>query len=635
MDNKQFGNFIKEMRKKNNLTQRQLAEKLHLTDKAVSKWERGLSYPDISVLEPLAEVLGVSVQALITGKANDSNSDEFNREDAIKKMMDYIEADKEARRKAREENKLRIGLLLASLFFILLILHIVSYFLSTHFNYQYVFDWIPYVINAVIILLGLSAYFLVFKRITAKRKVLNYIICFVFAALFIINAAFMINNGFNCKYTLSCSPNFSNCFVIKQEKKNSTTERFDVKFIIFAREYELITPSPEGQINTKWLTNDICAVTYSGQNDDVNAYVATYGERGSGTSYINVTNSLYGSWQQENDKSGSPVTMTVDINGITVCAENEEKLFSFEDIKQYGTTAVVLFENKIPRYILSLNEDCTIDEKTELLNKGSTVTLAGVDLKDSEIHTLYCSTYKSEDSLDNYKIVDLDAGEYQMVNSVLYFSYDGEKTLAVQSDLPFSTTSITSYNCQISQMKTVFVSTNSLQSTLVYSDDGGKTWNTKELEYGKTVQNIHFLSKDVGYMLTFSDAAMSSAYGEISKTTDGGVTWKTISNGIETPQGFEFKTGSQIYFPEDGIGFLTFPQGSGESCDLYFTTDDCKSFKKLTVKDTADYDYYELPFKSENDKYVLRITRGSDGDCTDDCINYISDEPTGPWSVTN
>lgn len=635
MDNKQFGNFIKEMRKKNNLTQRQLAEKLHLTDKAVSKWERGLSYPDISVLEPLAEVLGVSVQALITGKANESNSDEFNREDAIKKMMDYIEADKEARRKAREENKLRIGLLLASLCFILLILHIVSYFLSTHFNYQYVFDWIPYVINAVIILLGLSAYFLVFKRITAKRKVLNYIICFVFAALFIINAAFMINNGFNCKYTLSCSPNFSNCFVIKQEKKNSTTERFDVKFIIFAREYELITPSPEGQINTKWLTNDICAVTYSGQNDDVNAYVATYGERGSGTSYINVTNSLYGSWQQENDKSGSPVTMTVDINGITVCAENEEKLFSFDDIKQYGTTAVVLFENYIPQYILALNEDCSIDEKTELLSKGSTVTLAGVDLKDSDIYTLYCSTYKSEESLDNYKIVDLDAGEYQMVNSVLYFSYDGEKTLAVQSDLPFSTTSITSYNCQISQIKTVFVSTNSLQSTLVYSDDGGKTWNTKELEYGKTVQNIHFLSKDVGYMLTFSDAAMSSAYGEISKTTDGGVTWKTISNGIETPQGFEFKTGSQIYFPEDGIGFLTFPQGSGESCDLYFTTDDCESFKKLTVKDTADYDYYELPFKSENDKYVLRITRGSDGDCTDDCINYISDEPTGPWSVTN
>lgn len=635
MDNKQFGNFIKEMRKKNNLTQRQLAEKLHLTDKAVSKWERGLSYPDISVLEPLAEVLGVSVQALITGKANESNSDEFNREDAIKKMMDYIEADKEARRKAREENKRRIGLLLLSLCFILFILHIVSYFLSTRFSYQYVFDWIPYVINAVILLLALSAYFLSFKRISAKRKIVNYIICFAIAALFIINAAFMINNGFNCKYTLSCSPNFSNCFVIKQEKKNSTTERFDVKFIIFAREYELITPSPEGQINTKWLTNDICAVTYSGQNDDVNAYVATYGERGSGTSYINVTNSLYGSWQQENDKSGSPVTMTVDINGITVCAENEEKLFSFDDIKQYGTTAVVLFENNIPQYILALNEDCSIDEKTELLNKGSTVTLAGVDLKDSDIYTLYCSTYKSEESLDNYKIVDLDAGEYQMVNSVLYFSYDGEKTLAVQSDLPFSTTSITSYNCQISQIKTVFVSTNSLQSTLVYSDDGGKTWNTKELEYGKTVQNIHFLSKDVGYMLTFSDAAMSSAYGEISKTTDGGVTWKTISNGIETPQGFEFKTGSQIYFPEDGIGFLTFPQGSGESCDLYFTTDDCKSFKKLTVKDTADYDYYELPFKSENDKYVLRITRGSDGDCTDDCINYISDEPTGPWSVTN
>ena len=61
MDAKKLGKFIAEQRKNNHLTQAALAEKLHVTDKAVSKWERGLGFPDINTIEPLAEALGVSV----------------------------------------------------------------------------------------------------------------------------------------------------------------------------------------------------------------------------------------------------------------------------------------------------------------------------------------------------------------------------------------------------------------------------------------------------------------------------------------------------------------------------------------------------------------------------------------------
>ena len=52
-----FGQFIAENRRTRGLTQRELAESLHVTDKAVSKWERGLSYPDVTLLEPLAAKL--------------------------------------------------------------------------------------------------------------------------------------------------------------------------------------------------------------------------------------------------------------------------------------------------------------------------------------------------------------------------------------------------------------------------------------------------------------------------------------------------------------------------------------------------------------------------------------------------
>ena len=61
MDAKKFGTFIATLRKENNMTQVELTQKLQVTDKAVSKWERGLGFPDINTIEPLADALGVSV----------------------------------------------------------------------------------------------------------------------------------------------------------------------------------------------------------------------------------------------------------------------------------------------------------------------------------------------------------------------------------------------------------------------------------------------------------------------------------------------------------------------------------------------------------------------------------------------
>ena len=61
MDAKQMGMFISKLRKENNMTQAQLAKELYVSDKAVSRWERGLGFPDINTIEPLAEALNVNV----------------------------------------------------------------------------------------------------------------------------------------------------------------------------------------------------------------------------------------------------------------------------------------------------------------------------------------------------------------------------------------------------------------------------------------------------------------------------------------------------------------------------------------------------------------------------------------------
>ena len=63
------GAVIKELREKNKMTQLQLAEKLGVSDKTVSKWETAKGYPDITLLEPIAEAFSVSVAELISGNA--------------------------------------------------------------------------------------------------------------------------------------------------------------------------------------------------------------------------------------------------------------------------------------------------------------------------------------------------------------------------------------------------------------------------------------------------------------------------------------------------------------------------------------------------------------------------------------
>ncbi len=62
------GAMIKRLREEKNLTQAELAERVNVTDKAISKWETGRGYPDISLVEPLAKALGVSVIELLSGE---------------------------------------------------------------------------------------------------------------------------------------------------------------------------------------------------------------------------------------------------------------------------------------------------------------------------------------------------------------------------------------------------------------------------------------------------------------------------------------------------------------------------------------------------------------------------------------
>lgn len=81
MDAKKFGTFISDRRKQQHMTQAELAGKLGVTDKAVSRWERGLGFPDINTMEPLADALRVSLLELMRSEVQDT--DENKKEETI------------------------------------------------------------------------------------------------------------------------------------------------------------------------------------------------------------------------------------------------------------------------------------------------------------------------------------------------------------------------------------------------------------------------------------------------------------------------------------------------------------------------------------------------------------------------
>ena len=86
MDNAKTGALISAQRKELNLTQKELAERLHISDRTVSKWERGAGFPDISLLEPLADTLGLSVLDLIQGEPQQQAVTEVTLRDVIRSI---------------------------------------------------------------------------------------------------------------------------------------------------------------------------------------------------------------------------------------------------------------------------------------------------------------------------------------------------------------------------------------------------------------------------------------------------------------------------------------------------------------------------------------------------------------------
>ena len=86
MDNRKVGELIRRLRREKGMTQLQLAEKMHISDKTVSKWERGLGCPEVSLLQVLARIFEVDIQNLLAGDMESKPVLSGN----IKRMQFYV-----------------------------------------------------------------------------------------------------------------------------------------------------------------------------------------------------------------------------------------------------------------------------------------------------------------------------------------------------------------------------------------------------------------------------------------------------------------------------------------------------------------------------------------------------------------
>ena len=91
MDQLKIGKFIAECRKQKNLTQMQLAEKLGITDKAISKWERSIAMPDTSIMLELCDILGISVNELLSGEKISMENNNQKNEQLLLDMAKELE----------------------------------------------------------------------------------------------------------------------------------------------------------------------------------------------------------------------------------------------------------------------------------------------------------------------------------------------------------------------------------------------------------------------------------------------------------------------------------------------------------------------------------------------------------------
>ena len=181
MDLNKISNFIKAKRKELGITQSELAEKLFVTEKAISRWETGRGTPDVSLLLPLSKELHVDISELLNGEDKNKNK---NKND-LKKLIEYHEITK--------ANKYNFQFKLTIFFYILSILSFLFYLrfeYDLNIEVNYFIRLLIVAIASIFVIIGNKIYSNYYaEKIDEKKKTVrfSYIIVFIYYMILLFN----------------------------------------------------------------------------------------------------------------------------------------------------------------------------------------------------------------------------------------------------------------------------------------------------------------------------------------------------------------------------------------------------------------------------------------------------------------
>ena len=551
MDNQKIGKYIAFKRKQKGMTQQALADRLSVTNKAVSKWETGTSLPDVSLLKELAFVLGITVDEILSGEdsffTKEKETNEYHmfkcdksiyktyyqeqlytyrfkvgfvmiigivlicggyslyslnrflpyhldvmgmsvmvigllflllptlwktikvysshmkecqyrfRDDYvlynqegqevkyfyrdIKEVKEYdmfvvMKSGKDVLFINKEDyqsikNRLFIDPIkpittyqkkifwistsLLCLTILLLCLFLGYHVVLKRFLFEFMFDSLNIVVPIMSIVLVIDFIILLKIKIT---KILGWLIGLI--SLLIIIVSWFVGDMLSIHKTYySISPDFSSQLVLKQNKESGKLYDYHYQFLCFARQSQSFDSRVGSDIKTQWLNGDNNLVIY----DRRKVYVATYGDRGNGISYYYVAGSLTGEWSNKNEEDKT-YQVSVQNGSLTVKTNNQEMVFSPQEIQQYGTTAIVLTKGTTPYYVIALNKNCELDNQYQIKQDG---TIMLVDVNQPTPVELYCQTPKQDDT----KVQSIEDEKRQTVetfiNKMQDIAYNDEK----------------------------------------------------------------------------------------------------------------------------------------------------------------------------------------------------------------
>ena len=217
----------------------------------------------------------------------------------------------------------------------------------------------------------------------------------VFAITMVISIGIIANQAQSAdKLIVKASPDGRHLLALEIDDESGTVIYNKVYYGVLRKEKEQFPYTVDGKMKFQWLENDVCAVTYKGTDKRTHQYLATFGDRGNGNSYIDPKTTISGNWGISGQNHAG-WQMQVSSGTVTLWNGSKEWVYESEDCVRFGTTALALCRNGYPEWSLVLNENCRINYN-DLVARGGTLTLCEVSMRRTSLIEFECTDAKEE-----------------------------------------------------------------------------------------------------------------------------------------------------------------------------------------------------------------------------------------------